>query len=538
MKAIQLNLGSGTDYIPGWVNVDIEQQYNPDILADITQPLPFQDQSASQIKAFDILEHVIKQDAPKFIRECHRVLQIGGIIHIRVPNMFAIIEAYRDDPDVMAHFLYGDTSETGVYGAHKAGYTDKSLRILLTLCGFENIRITREQTNYLVTAVKSPELFKAKMTIGIIQQSPDFGGAEAYMWDLVQEWTSMGNTVHVATNPGAYEKAIRKTARTVYTYSSIVDIIGDWKGFVKTCIFLPSSYVTYARILSNFKKKNVDIVVMSEFSERIVIAPLVWLFRLPLVWIEYGRPKDTFKRMFPWSKLAFRLVKNFPRRIITPTQYAQRSLMTDGRVSLSRIDIIPCGTSIPSDISSIASKEQKPLIIGCVSRLTREKGQEDLIRAMATLVKKHTDIELWIVGKGPDEEYFKTIVVDAGLQKWVHFKGFMHNINDVYKQLDIAVFPSTWELEGFGLVLIEAMAYSVPVVASRVGPVSEVIGNAAVGYEPGNISQLYKELSRLISNSKLRASIGAQGRQRVQSFYDLKVVSQKMIESFKTALCS
>ena len=536
MKALHLNLGSGTDYIPGWVNVDIEQQYNPDVLADITQPLPFPDTSASEIKAFDILEHVIKQDAPAFLRECNRVLLAGGTIHIRVPNMFAIIEAYRDDPDVMAHFLYGDTSETGIYGAHKAGYTEKSLKTLLTLCGFENINISLEQTNYIVTAVKSSSIFKEKMTIGIIQQSPDFGGAEAYMCNLVEEWSKMGHKVHVATNPGDFEKSIKKTAKTVHTYNSTIDIIGDWKGFVKTCIALPFSYGIYSRILFDFRKKNVDIVVMSEFSERVTIAPLVWLFGLPLVWIEYGRPKDTFKRMFPWSKLAFRLVKDIPRRIITPTQYTQKSLMTDGRVSLACIDIIPCGTSIPVHRLS-EPKQSKPFIIGCVSRLTREKGQEHLIRAVAKLVKERKNIELWLVGKGPDEKYFKELVDALGIQKYIHFTGFMKDIDDVYKHFDCVVFPSTWALEGFGLVLIEAMARGVPVVASQVGPVSEVIGDAGLGFEPGNVSQLYCALLRLMEDPSLGASLAKKGRTRATRLYNLHTISKRMIESFRTALC-
>ena len=61
MNEIKLNLGSGKDYIQDWINVDIEEQYHPDVLADITKPLPFSDGSASYIKAYDILEHVTKE---------------------------------------------------------------------------------------------------------------------------------------------------------------------------------------------------------------------------------------------------------------------------------------------------------------------------------------------------------------------------------------------------------------------------------------------------------------------------------------------
>lgn len=533
MKIIKLNLGSGKDYIDGWVNVDIEEQYNPDVISDVTQPLPFKDSSVTEIKAFDILEHVTKQQAPVFITECHRVLKVGGKLHLRLPNMFSIIDKYREDPEVMAHFLYGDTSETGVYGAHKAGYTEKSLRRLLTLHGFSSITIDQDDTNYLVEAVKSITSFKEKLTIGIVQQSADYGGAEVYMIRLMEQWKQAGHTMHVATTSGLFEKSSRKIATSVQIHTSIVDIIGDWKGFVKTFGMLPFTYLTYMKILVSFRKNKVDVLVMSEFSERLVLAPLAKALGFKIVWIEYGRPQNTFQRMFPWSKVLFRLVKDLPARIITPTHYVQQSLMTDGRVSLSKIDTIPCGTAL-SHLKP-HSRNKVP-VIGCISRLAREKGQGDLLRAMKQVLK-HNDAELWIIGKGPDEKYLKELAVKLGIADKIHFKGFVKNINEMYNQIDIAVFPSTWELEGFGLVLIEAMANGVPVVASSIGPISEVIGDAAVNYAPGDINELSKQLSALINDTHLQASLKAKGLKRATELYSIELSAYKMIESFRTALC-
>ncbi|MBP9797967.1 glycosyltransferase [Candidatus Woesebacteria bacterium] len=533
MKKIKLNLGSGKDYIDGWVNVDIEEQYNPDVIADVTWPLPFNDASASEIKAFDILEHVTKQQAPVFIKECHRVLKIGGKLHLRLPNMFSIIDKYKEDPEVMAHFLYGDTSETGVYGAHKAGYIEKSLRRLLTLQGFSSITIEQEDTNYVVEAVKKATSFKEKLTIGIVQQSADYGGAEVYMIRLMEQWTKAGHMLHVATTPGLFEKSSRKIASTVQSHTSIVDIIGDWKGFVKTFCILPFTYFTYLKILTSFRKNKVDILVMSEFSERLILAPLARAMGFQIVWIEYGRPHNTFQRMFPWSKMLFRLVKDLPARIITPTQYVQQSLMIDGRVSLSKIDIIPCGTAV-SHLKPHA-RHTVP-VIGCISRLAREKGQADLLRAMQ-LVLNHHDAELWIIGKGPDEKYLKELAVKLGIADKVQFKGFVKNISEIYSQTDVAVFPSTWELEGFGLVLIEAMASGVPVVASSIGPVPEVVGDAALRYAPGDVDGLSNQLSALINDTRLQASLKVKGLKRVEELYSIESSAHKMIESFRTALC-
>lgn len=534
MKALKLNLGSGNDYIDGWINVDIEKQFNPDVVADITQPLPFKSSSVSEIKAFDILEHVTKQQGPLFISECHRVLKIGGKLHVRLPNMFAIISKYRDDPEVMAHFLYGDTSITGIFGAHKTGYTEKSLRRLLKLQGFTSIAIIEEDTNYVIEAIKDARSFKHKLRIGIIQQSADYGGAEVYMLQLMKEWKKSGHISHLATSHGLFEKASRKIASTVQTHNSIVDVIGDWKGYVKTFATLPFSYFTYMRILQTFKKHAVDVIVLSEFSERLIVTPLAKLMGFQTVWIEYGRPHDTFKRMFPWSKMLFRLVKDVPARIITPTRYVQQSLMADGRVSLSSIDIIPCGTAVPP-IQPI-KKQRKATIIACISRLTKEKGQADLLHAMADVLKKHT-AELWIIGKGPDEGYFRDLAQRLGISEKVQFKGFVKNINEVYNQIDIAVFPSKWELEGFGLVLIESMSHGVPVIASAVGPVPEVVADSALQYAPGNVKHLAHQLETLIQSPALQKSLQMSGYSRVKKLYRIEDSAHKMIESFRTALC-
>ena len=312
-------------------------------------------------------------------------------------------------------------------------------------------------------------------------------------------------------------------------YSSTVDFIGDWKGFIKTFLLLPFSFMTYSRLLWHFRQKRVDVVVMSEFSERMLVALLAWVYRIPLVWIEYGRPHDTFKRMFPWSKVIFRLLKDIPARYITPTQYVQKSLMTDGRVSLSKIDVIPCGTAIPRVDKKISRK--KPFVIGCISRLAPEKGQRDVIESMPDLLKKHA-VQLWIIGTGPDEAYLKESAKRLGVHNHVLFKGFVKENEDVYKDIDCVVFSSTWELEGFGLVLIEAMARGIPVVASSIGPVSEVVGDASLIYEPGDREQLYDHLTHLIEDRTLAHSLASKGRKRVKEKFSIEASAQKMIESF------
>ena len=152
----KVNLGSGRDYLEGWINVDIDPHAKVDVVADLSSTFPFKDDTIDEVKASDILEHFTKEDGVKFLTECHRVLRHGGKIFIRTHDLQAITRKFSGDPLVMTHFIYGDTSDTGVFGAHKYAYTEDSLRFVLKKTGFEIESYRLDETNHVVAAVKKP----------------------------------------------------------------------------------------------------------------------------------------------------------------------------------------------------------------------------------------------------------------------------------------------------------------------------------------------------------------------------------------------
>lgn len=102
----KLNIGCGTDIIPGWVNVDIVEVPGVDVVHDLNlSPWPFKDGSASKIQALDVLEHV--NEVIPFIEECYRILEPGGELFMRTP---------RYD----AEFLWIDPT-------HKRGFHEQSM---------------------------------------------------------------------------------------------------------------------------------------------------------------------------------------------------------------------------------------------------------------------------------------------------------------------------------------------------------------------------------------------------------------------------
>jgi hypothetical protein len=152
---LKLNLGCGYDHRAGYVNLDVDPATHPDLVHDLYQPLPYTDNSVSEILLQDVLEHFTLQDGYRLLLECQRVLQAQGKLKVRVPNVTAIWQKYHQQPDVLHLFIYGDTSKSGVWGAHKAGYDPASLARVLETTELSISDWATDDTNFRFTLKKT-----------------------------------------------------------------------------------------------------------------------------------------------------------------------------------------------------------------------------------------------------------------------------------------------------------------------------------------------------------------------------------------------
>lgn len=153
-KHVKLNLGCGKDKRKGYINIDVDSRLKPDMVHDLDKPLPFENQSVSEIILQDILEHFTLESARTLLQECQRVLTPKGSLTVRVPNVKQIFRKYRSQPDLMMLFLYGDTTESGVWGAHKYGYTPEIFEDIACAVGLAVVDVQREDTNYVFALEK------------------------------------------------------------------------------------------------------------------------------------------------------------------------------------------------------------------------------------------------------------------------------------------------------------------------------------------------------------------------------------------------
>jgi glycosyltransferase involved in cell wall biosynthesis len=188
--------------------------------------------------------------------------------------------------------------------------------------------------------------------------------------------------------------------------------------------------------------------------------------------------------------------------------------------------------SVPTDnkkkfLEKYSIKEDS-FIIGIAASIEPKKRQDVYLKAFEKLVKKYPNVITLIIGDTgfPNDIIYlnrlKEFVKERNLKEKVIFTGFVKEIVDLYKVIDLLVLPSIQE--SFGRVLIEAMAARKPVVASRVGGISEVVEDGVTGFlvTPGNHNDLTSAIEKIISDGKLASKFGEQGEARVKRLFNIE----------------
>jgi len=170
-----------------------------------------------------------------------------------------------------------------------------------------------------------------------------------------------------------------------------------------------------------------------------------------------------------------------------------------------------------------------------VGRLTEMKGREYAIKAVAKIAKKFTRVNYNIVGDGPLRESLQKLINDLDAAGAINLLGWVSSekLDSLYKSSHIFLHPSVkasdGNMEGQGVVLLEAMAYGLPVVATSHGAFPETVGDAA-GFLAGerDSDALAERLEHLITNPHTWPQLGKSGREHVQQHYGIKSLNQKL----------
>lgn len=163
--------------------------------------------------------------------------------------------------------------------------------------------------------------------------------------------------------------------------------------------------------------------------------------------------------------------------------------------------------------------QEDALLIGYIGRLSGEKGILVLMQACSGLRARGIPLKLLIIGEGPQRPALEAFARNAGLDRSVMFAGFQNDIEKWLPSLDVFVLPSF--TEGTPMALLEAMAHGIPVIASAVGGIPQVIrsGRNGILTEPGSAEEIMQAVLSISVNGALRKRLSDAAKKTIQNGY-------------------
>jgi glycosyltransferase involved in cell wall biosynthesis len=176
------------------------------------------------------------------------------------------------------------------------------------------------------------------------------------------------------------------------------------------------------------------------------------------------------------------------------------------------------------------------VVIGCVARLSPEKGQAVLLQAVQLLRAKYPQVRLLLIGEGEDRTRLRRLADQLGLDGAVRFLGMRSDVPELMASCDLVALPSLQE--GSPLALVEALAAGKAVVATETGAVPELIqhGHTGLLVPPGNPRVLSAALGYVIDDREMRRKLGSQGVQMVERHFDFRVTAGRYREVYESVL--
>jgi len=218
------------------------------------------------------------------------------------------------------------------------------------------------------------------------------------------------------------------------------------------------------------------------------------------------------------------------------------SRFTQGKVSkLTGRDVVPIGAGVEVDMFTPAevAPDNDPPIVGCVSRFVPRKGQHRVIAAAQEMKKRGTEVEVLIVGSGRTERKLRKLAAESGVNVTFHIGVPWKELAALYRRMDVFCMPcrSRWgglEVEGLGLVFLEAAAAGLPVLAGSSGGSPETVVPGETGFVVDSVDHIVEGLEIVLGDRERARKMGAKGRARVVEEYVWDQVVARLENGFRS----
>lgn len=201
----------------------------------------------------------------------------------------------------------------------------------------------------------------------------------------------------------------------------------------------------------------------------------------------------------------------------------------------SKLLIVRCALELDEMPPKVPHDPASPVRVICVARLSPEKGHFGLLESFAGILKRGLSAELVLVGDGPQRRAIESRVHELGITAQVRLAGLLSEADTLSEiaRSDIMVLASF--MEGLPVVLMEGMACGLPVIATRVAGIPELVIDEANGllFNPSNWNQLEDRLARLVADEPLRQKLGKAAKAAVSVQHNMRAACEPLVGFFK-----
>ncbi len=375
------------------------------------------------------------------------------------------------------------------------------------------------------------------------ESATGMGGEENHILSLARIIREKGDYVKIITSCKCMLKEI-KNMRIPYrrTWGGM-DIVS-----IKSLVFFPFTFIfiiinllrllLYERVYN-----NVRVVYLLTYIEKIILTPFALFLGIKVVWGQHTKPGRWFyKNPF---KIFYLILSRFVT-VIVPSKDMKKIFEKNG---VKNLKVIPNGLDIDR-LNKIQLKEKPKIlrrifqclkdtnpgiernkfditkIVGCISRLSKEKGILTFLNAVQNILNFRNDIIFLVVGEGKERSKINEIIIEKKLQDNVFLLGYKDQafLKNFLYVIDFFVLPSPYET--FGISVLESFYMKKSVIVSRSGGLKDYVVQRVNGlfFTPGDYIDLGKNIEYLLKNKALTNQMGQNGYKTLIDKYTLEKI--------------
>jgi colanic acid/amylovoran biosynthesis glycosyltransferase len=226
--------------------------------------------------------------------------------------------------------------------------------------------------------------------------------------------------------------------------------------------------------------------------------------------------------------------------VICISDFARSQLLgLAGEEHWPKVHVIHCGVDVEAfGPPERGRREEGPLRVLTVGRQVQIKAQAMLLYALADLRERGLDVAVTMIGDGPKHDDLRRIAAELGVSEHVTLTGAIgqDEIRDYYRRADVFCLPSF--AEGVPVVLMEAMAMELPVIATRIMGVPELVDHGVSGLvvPPAREDLLADAIEALLRDPERRRDMGRAGRTKVAEEFNLRTEAERLRDVYRAEL--